>query len=101
MGRDKQKPSPVLSESLPAGRHAEVYSCSWYPMGSKWQIRGHLILEYDGDRGEEFAFTLEDGPDGYYLIEDSSGPIPESERYWLRKWAGARKAQLHEEGYWY
>ena len=44
--------------------------------------------------------TLEDGPDGYYLIEDSSGPIPESERYWLRK-AGARKAQLHEEGYWY
>ena len=34
---------------------------------------GPSVLEYDGDRGEEFAFTLEDGPDGYYLIEDSSG----------------------------
>ena len=43
MGRDKQKPSPVLSESLPAGRHAEV-QLQLGSDGSKWQIRGHLIL---------------------------------------------------------
>jgi hypothetical protein len=101
MEKDRQTPNQALPGSIPVRRHAEVNRCSWDPMRSKWQIQGQLIVEYDGDTGEEYVFTLEDGPDGYHVIDESSGPIPESERYWLRKWAGARKAQLYEEDYWW
>ncbi len=81
-------------------RRAEINRCSWDPARGKWQISGQLRVEYDGYDGEEYAFTLEDGPDGYCIIDEFSGPIPESERYWLRRWARARKAQLFEDDYW-
>ena len=35
------------------------------------RIHGQLIVEYDGDTGEEYAFTFRIGPDGYHVIEES------------------------------
>jgi hypothetical protein len=86
-----KKASP---EFTPVERYATVSSCTWDPKLRKWQIRGHLILEYDEDNGEEYGFTLEDSLDGYNIVEEANGPIPEPERYWLREWARARQDQM-------
>lgn len=96
MNRGKQVPPGFT----PVERYAEVNSCTWDPVLGKWQIRGQLILEYDEDNGEEYGFILEDSFDGYDIVEESNGPIPEPERHWLRSWARARQDQIRGQNGW-
>lgn len=97
---DLQKKDFVSPGFTPVERYAEVSNCTWDPTRNKWHIQGQLILEYDEDNGEEYGFTLEDGPDGYDIVEELSGPIPDPERYWLKRWARDRKAEIVGEHDW-
>lgn len=90
----------VFPGFTPVERYAEVGSCTWDPMLRKWQIRGQLILEYDEDNGEEYGFTLQDNFNGYDIVEEPNGPIPEPERHWLRQWAKTRQDQMRGQSDW-